>query len=131
MISKKLKDEKGQALLELALMLPLLIILSFGVLETGRVIHTYLVVNHAAREGAREASLRAADQEITTKVISMLQLQDVNAAEIAISPTETQRQPGESVTVQVYYPLVIYSPVISNILPNPFAIQSQTTMRIE
>ena len=42
----------GQALVEFALALPVLLLLIFGVLEFGRAFQTKLVMENAAREGA-------------------------------------------------------------------------------
>ena len=43
----------GQELVEFAAVLPLLILILFGVLDLGRVFHAAVVVANAAREGAR------------------------------------------------------------------------------
>jgi hypothetical protein len=43
-------------MVELALMLPLLLIVSIGVMDFGRAMHTYIAITNAAREGARYAS---------------------------------------------------------------------------
>jgi len=45
------KRKKGQALVEFALALPLLLILILGVLEFGRAFQTKIVLTNAAREG--------------------------------------------------------------------------------
>ena len=45
-------DRKGQALVEFALALPLVLILVLGVLEFGRAFQTKIVLTNAAREGA-------------------------------------------------------------------------------
>ncbi|WP_366923028.1 pilus assembly protein [Metallumcola ferriviriculae] len=131
MFLKSIRCNKGQALVEIALALPLLIILSLGVLEAGRVIHTYLIVGQAAREGARIASLRADDLEIVTKVKGELFSLGAETAAVHVLPSEVERQPGRSVTVQIDYPLSIYAPVLNGFLPNPFIVQAETTMRIE
>lgn len=49
------KKQKGQALAELALVLPILLLVVFGMIEMARLVQTYLAVQHAAREGARYA----------------------------------------------------------------------------
>ena len=48
---KQNKDRKGQALVEFALALPLLLFLVLGVLEFGRAFKIKLVMTNAAREG--------------------------------------------------------------------------------
>jgi Flp pilus assembly protein TadG len=49
--------EDGQALLETALALPVLLLILFGIIEFGIAIARYQVVTNASREGARAASL--------------------------------------------------------------------------
>ncbi len=49
------EKDKGQGIAELALVLPVLLMVVFGTIEMARLIQTYLAVQHAAREGARYA----------------------------------------------------------------------------
>jgi Flp pilus assembly protein TadG len=53
--------ERGAALLEMALTLPLLLFLCIGILEFGRAYQTWQVLTNAAREGARIAVLPGMD----------------------------------------------------------------------
>ncbi len=45
--------EQAQSLVELALMLPLLLLLLVGILDLGRIYFSYMTVVNASREGAR------------------------------------------------------------------------------
>lgn len=45
-------DSRGQSLIELVLLLPLLLVLIVGALEVGRLFFTKMVITNAAREGA-------------------------------------------------------------------------------
>jgi hypothetical protein len=65
----KRRTEHGASLLELVLLLPLLIVLAFGVIDLGRLIHARLVVTNVSREGASLAS-RERDP---SNLITMLQ----------------------------------------------------------
>src|SRR5437867_7041492 len=47
--------QRSQALIEFALVSPVLLLLLFGVIDIGRAIFYYDTLNHAAREGARVA----------------------------------------------------------------------------
>ncbi len=47
--------QRSQALIEFALVSPVLLLLLFGVMDLGRAIFYYDTINHAAREGARVA----------------------------------------------------------------------------
>ena len=61
--------ERGASLLELALLLPLLVVLAFGVIDLGRLIHARIVVTNVSREGG---SLASRDRG-GTNLIAMLQ----------------------------------------------------------
>jgi hypothetical protein len=53
----------AQAIVEFALVLPILMMLLVGVLEAGRMIYTYAAVNNASREAARFGSALGYDDE--------------------------------------------------------------------
>lgn len=50
-------DERGVALVEFALVIPVLLLLVVGTLDFGRAVNAYLTLNSAVREGARAAVL--------------------------------------------------------------------------
>ncbi len=56
------RDERGAALVELALSLPLLLVVIGGIVDFGFLFQRYEVVTNAAREGARLASLPGYDE---------------------------------------------------------------------
>jgi hypothetical protein len=51
--------QKGQDLLEFALVLPILLLIMFGVLDLGRLFHSAITVTNAARVGARFGAMRS------------------------------------------------------------------------
>jgi Tfp pilus assembly protein PilW len=53
---RMLRSKKGQSLIELMLIAPLMMALTFGAIEVGSVISTYLTMSHTTREGANLAS---------------------------------------------------------------------------
>jgi hypothetical protein len=55
-------EKRGQALVEFALILPILVLLLLGVFDFGRAIYAFNTVNNAARQGAR---LAIVDQTVT------------------------------------------------------------------
>jgi Flp pilus assembly protein TadG len=50
------RSERGANLVEMAIVVPLLLILIVGIADVGRAFHTYTILTNAAREGARAAS---------------------------------------------------------------------------
>lgn len=55
MKKKTKRNEKGQALVEFALVLPLLLALVCGIIDFGWIYYNQITLNNAAREGARYA----------------------------------------------------------------------------
>ena len=48
-----IKDQKGAAVVEFAIILPLLLVLLFGIVEFGFLLYNKAMITNAAREGAR------------------------------------------------------------------------------
>lgn len=126
------KDNKGQSLVELALVLPLILLLLMGVAEFGRVFHTYLIITQGSREAARLAVVGGGDTAITRRVEEVTNTSlDESKLQIEISPAERERIRGTPVIVTVKYQLDLIIPNVMNILPDPFIITSRTVMRME
>jgi hypothetical protein len=53
--------QSGQDLAEFAIILPLLLLVVFGVLDLGRIFHAAIATTNAAREGARYATRHPSD----------------------------------------------------------------------
>ncbi len=53
--------EKGQGLVELAIVIPVLVIIVVGLLDLGRAYFSVIIINNAAREGARYLSSHRSD----------------------------------------------------------------------
>jgi len=67
---KEQKQSRGQSLLELAIFLPILVVLLFGIVEAGFGLRNYLIVSNANREGARLASRDLfSDQDVVVRVV--------------------------------------------------------------
>ena len=56
-LPRAVTSTEGIALVEFALILPVLILLLVGILDTGRVVNAYVTISNASREGARYAAL--------------------------------------------------------------------------
>lgn len=124
-------NERGQATVELALVLPVLLLLLAGTMECGRIFYAYLTISHAAREGARAAALGQRDSQISNVVTSRAVTLDSAKITVKVTPGFSSRTRGTAVEVNVDYPLPIIVPVIAQLLPNPFIISARTVMREE
>lgn len=126
---KWIRNKRGQALVELALVLPVFLLFLGGVVETSRVFFTYLTVNHAAREGARLGAVGHDANGIIARVKDSAGVLIEENIQIEISPLNPTR--ASQLTVKVSYPVQIYMPVISQIFGNPHWVSGAATMRVE
>jgi Flp pilus assembly protein TadG len=108
------------------MVLPVLLLLIVGMMQFGLLFHEYLLVTHAAREGARVATLGGSDAEIVATV---------NAA--AASPSDTEIVPairvrGAQVTITVTKHVPLITPLFSAIFPqNPVPVSGTSIMQVE
>ncbi|HOV79617.1 MAG TPA: TadE/TadG family type IV pilus assembly protein [Bacillota bacterium] len=128
---KIIEDRRGQALVELALILPLLILLLMGTIEFGRIFHSYLIITNASREGARAGIIGKTDTEIRTLVKEVTASLEIPDSQISITPEQSSRTRGVPITVSVNYSVNLITPLLQTFATNPFPIKAATTMRVE
>ena len=110
-----LKNRRGQAMVEMALALPVLILLLLATMEFGRVLHGLLVVTQAAREGARSMAVNEGSATAISRIQAAAPTLDPAQITITIEPLTPAR--GQPVTVTVVHPVQIITPLISEIFP--------------
>jgi len=70
----KQSERRGVAAVEMALVLPVFLMLVFGIIEFGRAMMVFNMVTNAAREGARMAVLDGStNAEVTSTITTFLQ----------------------------------------------------------
>ena len=62
-INKYIKSNKGASMVELALVIPLLLLIFGGIIDFGYMMHQYLVVDELARSAARYSTVNKTDAE--------------------------------------------------------------------
>ena len=129
--NKKLGEIQGQALVETAFVLPIMLLVLMGIFEFGSIFNTYLILTNASREGARVASVGGSDADVINSIHNATNILDPTKLIITIDPTEDNRSRGLPISVNATYNLKIISPIIDTIIPNPLPISSQTVMRTE
>lgn len=133
-LQKLFHSKRGSATVEFAVILPFFLTLIFGMVEFGRVLSVQHVVNSAAREGARVASLPGTDNAtVTTAVQNELANAGLPLDSITFDPPDiTQASPNEPVTVSV---IINYGSVgwIQGYFPglNGSSLQGTVVMRKE
>jgi Flp pilus assembly protein TadG len=81
----RLGGNAGNAVIEFALVFPLLLLVVFGISEFGRALRTVQALNSAAREGARLAAVTAPDQgAVTARVNEVLAAAQVTSSGLVV-----------------------------------------------
>lgn len=132
--SRHRTGRRGASMVEMALILPLLITLVFGVMEYGWMFMRISQVNNAARHGARVA----ARPDVTTKsqvdaaVAEMMQQAGFDDDAYTVSATSLSILPPGPVTVTVVLPYKNQNTLIGfALLPVPDSLTGRAAMAKE
>jgi hypothetical protein len=135
-------DERGQSLVEFALVIPIVLLLIIGLFDLGRAVYAYNSVSNAARTGARVAIV---DQtiEIQQRAIEQAVSLGLAPVEVAVQFRRPDPNPdpmdnnlcstlsiGCVAVVCVQYSYVPATPLIGGIV-GPFYVSSMATMPME
>ncbi len=130
--NKLRREKKGQALVEFALVLPLLLLLLMTIFEFGNIFYSYLLITAASREGARMGVVGNNDTEIIQRVQEICSTLDTEQLTVEIVPENTaNRYRGVPLQVEVDYDVYLITPMLSTFLPDPFLLKARSVMRIE
>jgi Flp pilus assembly protein TadG len=131
--------QSGQAVIELALTLPLLLLIVMGILDFGLMFQRYEVVTNAAREGARvgvlpnyttvDAQLRA-QQYLTSGGLNGSATVNATVAQVAVGAKKVNQV---TVTVQYDHTHLFVGPILNLIGGSlgSVTLQGVSTMRVE
>lgn len=130
-----LTNNRGQAIVETALILPILILVLFAIMEFGQIFNQYIVVTAAAREGARVAAV-SDDAAAQTAVVNATASINSNGLTVVIVYPEGGREQGKSVAVTVSKPIEVNTPLIKEIIDGVFSasppmLTGRSVMRVE
>lgn len=126
-------QRKGAALVEMAFVAPLMIVLTMGMMEFGRVIMVQQVLSNLSREGARLASLPEATAAlVTSEIEQQLVGLSVVGGSVDISPSDISNlESGTPITVTLSVPAANISWVPNPVYTSTATLSAHTTMRRE
>jgi Flp pilus assembly protein TadG len=142
---KRIREHRGAAIVEVALTLPLLLLVSVGIFEFGRAYQTWQVLTNAAREGARIAVLPGStDTSVRNRVVDYMQtgqLPQATHSTISISHNTAidvgaGSATGSEVVISYPFSFIMLQPVASLIVPgtslgSPIIMAASAMMRNE
>lgn len=130
----KTKNNKGAALVEMAIVLTLLVVLTFAVMEYGWMFFRIQQVSAAAREGVRDAVVPDATvADVINNVNTLMAAWGLDAGSVDISPANIEElEPGEPVTVTVSVPYASVQLLgMPGLFPTPTMLTSRVVMAKE
>lgn len=120
------RDERGQAAVELALVLPLLVLLLLAVVQVGLVVRDQVLLTHAAREAAREAAVEPSPGGVRQAALLGAPLQ---AGRLTVETTSSS--PADArVAVRLSYRASTDLQLVGALLPD-VALEARAAMRRE
>jgi hypothetical protein len=123
--------EDGQATVEAALTLPIVLIALLLIVQVGIVVRDALALAQAAREGARAAAVSAADDDAHAAIERAAGPLDADRIEVELSPAAGQRQRGDAVTVHLAYLEQLSIPIVSRIVSLDLPLRASATTQLE
>ena len=124
-MSARARGHEGQATVEFALVLPFVALLAALIVQVGLVLRAQVLVVHAAREGARAASVATGPRdEAARRAVDSSSDQPSADLHVDVSDDTTW------VTVVVRRTPRVWSPFVGELLPE-FDVESRASMRIE
>lgn len=135
---RELAEERGVAVVEFALVAPLLLILVFGIIDLGRAYSTLNQLAASAREGARFAAVlpnpssSSAEAQVrqTVKQFSLRQLGGPPVRDDQIAVTLDQSVGTVTVAIRAY-PFQLVTPLVGVVGLRTIPITRQATFRWE
>jgi Flp pilus assembly protein TadG len=141
---RRVRCDRGAELIELALVLPILLLVFAGIVDFALMFQRYLTVSNAAREGARIAVLPGyTEADVQSRVTQYVQqgIGDSTASPVAellaVSidpPGDTPAFPAAQVTVTMTHTYLFLGPVSGFFGGGSFSsitLFARSTMRIE
>ncbi len=142
---RRWRSERGTALVEAAMVLPILLLISVGIFEFGRAYQTWQVLTNAAREGARTSVLpNGAAASVDARVRQYMQdgqLPQFAAAGVTVDRAATitvngAAQSASQITIDYPFTFIVLQPVAQLVAPatttgSPLTMRASALMRNE
>jgi Flp pilus assembly protein TadG len=128
-LSIPMKSDRGQTMTEFALVLPLLVLLLFGVIQLGIAFNNYITLTDAVRAGARKGTVarHLSNPEAAVEAQVRAAGTELDPDDLDINVTSSWQQ-GADITVSATYP---YSISLLGLVVKTGELTSSTTERVE
>ena len=96
---KPKQKERGAVAVEMAIILPLLLLILIGIIEFGRVLNVQVSLTQAAREGARYAAIHYNDPGLDVTGATLAAAPSLAGLPVTVTNNASSCSPGNNVTV--------------------------------
>jgi hypothetical protein len=128
-MKRHLGGDEAQATVELALVLPVLLLVTVAVCQVALALNCYLVVNSAGRDGARRAAETNDGEAARKAALQSASGLPGDRPEVSVSFPEG-RGKGSPVTVTVSYKMPLLLPGLDKLVQAP-SFKATTSMALE
>ena len=122
----------GAAMVEFAIVAPLMILFTLGMLEIGRMTMVKQLLVNVSREGAREGTLtNSTNTSVKNSVDALLAKSDITGATVSVASTSIPSSSGVYVTVSISVPSQNVSWLSMPLFMSGRTVSASTSMRKE
>jgi Flp pilus assembly protein TadG len=123
------RNDRGQTMVEFALVVPILCVVLFGILQFGALYNDYVTLTDAARVGARKAAVSRQSSNPSGAAVAATRgaAPGLTQSKLQVGVASSWKQ-GEPVTVTAQYP---YSVDILGVVVKSGNLKSEITERVE
>ena len=122
------RSERGTAAVEFALVLPLVLVVALALVQTGLLVRDRLLVEAAARAGARAAAVQEDPAAIRSAALAAAPSLDEGAVDLAVTRAGAR---GDPVTVSLRYLASIRVPFVDWLFGDSVGMTTTTAARQE
>ena len=121
-------SERGTAAVEFALVLPLILVVALALVQTGLLVRDRLLVEAAARAGARAAAIQEDPTAIRSAALAAAPSLEDRAVDLSVTRAGVR---GEPVTVSLRYAAPVRVPFVVWLFGESVGMAASTTARQE
>jgi Flp pilus assembly protein TadG len=121
-------EPRGSAAVEFVLVLPLVLTLAVAILQLALIAKDQLILQDAARAGAREASVTTDDAAVRGAVVEAADSLDADAITVSVA---REGGLGTPATVTLGYHVTVDIPLVAWLFPSGVDLSAGATMRQE
>jgi Flp pilus assembly protein TadG len=125
-----IRNERGQTMVEFALVVPILCVVLFGIMQFGALYNDYVTLTDASRVGARKATVSKyeVNPEAVAEAAARNSAKGLDPDKLGVLVSATAWERGQSVTVVATYP---YEIDLLGFVVASGDLTSETTERVE